>query len=88
MLERKTQSAETREKRPRREPKAAAEGSSAGPGRGESDPEAIKTLVLTGLPADLTKAVLWKRIRKVDEKAELRYPVEGEENTGKSRLGS
>jgi nucleolar protein 4 len=39
-------------------------------------------LVLTGLPTDLTKAVLWKRIRKVDEKAELRYPVEGESNTG------
>jgi len=84
MLERKTQSAETREKRPRREPKTAAEGSSTGAGaaRGESDPEAIKTLVLTGLPADLTKAVLWKRIRKVDEKAELRYPIEGEDNTG------
>lgn len=47
-----------------------------------ADPEAIKTLVLTGLPSDITKAVLWKRVRKVHESIDLRFPVEGEEATG------
>lgn len=51
-----------------------------------SDPDAIRTLVLTGLPADLTKAVLWKKIRKVHDGVDLKYPVEGEDNTGRSRL--
>ena len=48
----------------------------------DSDPDAIRTLVLTGLPADVTKAVLWKKVRKVDDKLELKYPVEGEEGAG------
>lgn len=45
------------------------------------DPNAIRTLIVTGLPSDLTKAVLWKKIRKVNAKAEVEYPVEGEANT-------
>lgn len=57
-----------------RAPEAAADEASA-------DPNAIRTLVLTGLPGDLTKAVLWKKIRKVNGQAEIEYPVEGEENT-------
>jgi nucleolar protein 4 len=47
----------------------------------DADPNAIRTLVITGLPADLTKAVLWKKIRKVNGEAEIEYPVEGEEKT-------
>lgn len=38
-------------------------------------------MVLTGLPTDITKAVLWKRVRKVHESIDLRYPVEGEDAT-------
>ncbi|WVO24909.1 uncharacterized protein IAS62_006289 [Cryptococcus decagattii] len=52
------------------------------PGQTDSkstDPKAIQTLVLTGLPSDITKNVLWKKIRKVNEKAELVFPVEAEE---------
>jgi len=49
---------------------------------GSTDPNAIKTLVLTGLPKDLTKNVLWKRVRKVSDQIELVYPVEGQEDTG------
>lgn len=37
--------------------------------------------MLTGLPADLTKAVLWKKVRKVNDKATLEFPIEGELNT-------
>lgn len=65
-------------KEPKRPRNIATEAS----GSSSSDPEAIKTLVLTGLPADLTKAVLWKKVRKVNENLELRYPVEGEDATG------
>jgi hypothetical protein len=51
---------------------------------GSTDPNAIKTLVVTGLPKDLTKNVLWKRVRKVSDKIELVFPVEGSEDTGSS----
>lgn len=64
---------EPKAKKPRREP---VEGS--------NDPDAIRTLVLTGLPGDLTKAVLWKKVRKVHDQVELKYPIEGEEATGMS----
>jgi len=50
------------------------------------DPNAIRSLVLSGLPAELTKAVLWKKVRKIDDRVELLYPVEGEVNTGESCL--
>jgi nucleolar protein 4 len=49
-----------------------------------NDPNAIRTLVLSGLPKDLTKAVLWKKVRKADETIDLRYPIEGEIDTGRS----
>jgi len=65
-------------KEPKRPRKPTAEA-------GSSDPEAIKTLVLTGLPSDLTKAVLWKKVRKVNENLELRYPVE-EDATGELNI--
>ncbi|WVF70433.1 hypothetical protein IAT40_005223 [Kwoniella sp. CBS 6097] len=44
-----------------------------------SDPNAIRTLVLSGLPEGLTKNVLWKKVRKVNENAEVIYPVPAEE---------
>ena len=46
------------------------------------DPDAIRTLVLSGLPNDITKAVLWKKIRKVDDRVELVYPIDGDSKTG------
>jgi nucleolar protein 4 len=49
------------------------------------DPNAIRTLILSGLPSDLTKAVLWKKVRKTDDRVELQYPIEGEDNVGESR---
>ncbi|WWD08119.1 hypothetical protein V865_006230 [Kwoniella europaea PYCC6329] len=48
------------------------------------DPNAIRTLVLSGLPDGITKNVLWKKVRKIDGKAELVYPVPVEENEGES----
>jgi nucleolar protein 4 len=51
---------------------------------GSTDPNAIKTLVVTGLPKDLTKNVLWKKVRKIGNDIELVYPVEGEQDTGES----
>lgn len=51
---------------------------------GPTDPNAIKTLVLSNLPEDITKAVLWKKVRKVDDSIELVYPVEGQSATGAS----
>ncbi|ODN75187.1 hypothetical protein L202_06385 [Cryptococcus amylolentus CBS 6039] len=51
--------------------------------KGPSDPNAIRTLVLSGLPAGITKAVLWKKIRKTNDKAEVVYPVEAEEGEEK-----
>ncbi|WVQ97481.1 hypothetical protein IAU59_004595 [Kwoniella sp. CBS 9459] len=44
-----------------------------------SDPNAIRTLVLSGLPEGLTKNVLWKKVRKVNDNAEVIYPVPAEE---------
>jgi nucleolar protein 4 len=55
------------------------------PVAGSSDPNAIKTLVVTGLPKDLTKNVLWKKVRKVSNSIELIYPVEDQEDTGEMR---
>jgi len=69
-----------REARPAKKPRVSA--ADAGEGQAtDSDPNAIRTLVVTGLPNDLTKAVLWKKIRKVNDAAEVQYPVEGEANT-------
>jgi nucleolar protein 4 len=47
----------------------------------DADPNAIRTLVLTGLPADITKPVLWKKVRKAHPGIELVFPVEGEDAT-------
>ncbi|CAK9784974.1 hypothetical protein CC85DRAFT_267175 [Cutaneotrichosporon oleaginosum] len=47
----------------------------------DADPNAIRTVVLTGLPADITKPVLWKKVRKVHPGIELVFPVEGEDAT-------
>jgi nucleolar protein 4 len=44
--------------------------------------------VVAGLPKDLTKNVLWKRVRKVNDAIELVFPVEGQEDTGRSRFSS
>jgi nucleolar protein 4 len=38
---------------------------------------------VTGLPKDVTKNVLWKKVRKISNSIELVYPVEGEDETGK-----
>lgn len=46
----------------------------------KEDPKAIRTVVLGGLP-EVTKAVLWKKVRKVHEGIELVFPLEGEEGT-------
>lgn len=51
-----------------------------------TDPNAIRTLVLSGLPAGLTKAVLWKKVRKVDDRVDLVFPVEGVAGTGEHYL--
>ena len=54
---------------------AAAAGSSAG-----SDPLAIRTIVISNLPAGLNKATLWKKIRKLSynlSPASLQFPLEG-----------
>jgi nucleolar protein 4 len=58
-----------------------------------ADPNAIRTLVLTGLPKDLDKNTLWKKIRKLDgveKKDDLVYPVEkgtGEDGVANEAIG-
>lgn len=52
-----------------------------------SDANAIRTLVLTGIPADVDKSTLWKRVRKVDGidggvQEGLKYPVEIDAGAG------
>lgn len=42
------------------------------------DPKAIRTVVVSGLP-EVTKAVLWKKVRKVNEGIEIIFPVDGQE---------
>ncbi|KAK4684518.1 nucleolar protein 4, partial [Tremellales sp. Uapishka_1] len=54
--------------------------SEAPPAAINADPKAIQTLILSGLPAGITKQVLWKRVRKVNEHVELVFPIEGEED--------
>ncbi|WWC67499.1 uncharacterized protein I206_101407 [Kwoniella pini CBS 10737] len=56
----------------------------AGEDKPTGDPNAIRTLVLSGLPEGITKNVLWKKVRKVDDKAELVYPVPAEEGETES----
>ncbi|KAL1408493.1 RNA recognition motif-containing protein [Vanrija albida] len=79
MKERKEAQAAPRQAK---KPRVAAGEESTGP----SDPNAIRTLILSGLPADLTKAVLWKKVRKANDKAELVYPIEGEENVNTANI--
>jgi nucleolar protein 4 len=67
--------------RPKKEPKQPRPSQAAA---GSNDPNAIKTLVVTGLPKDLTKNVLWKRVRKISNDIELVFPVEDQEDTGNS----
>lgn len=73
---------EVLESRPAKKARVTAADVDANAGGDDSsDPNAIRTLVLTGLPADITKAVLWKKIRKVNAESEVIFPVEGEEKT-------
>jgi nucleolar protein 4 len=56
---------------------SAAAGSSAAAG---GDPLAIRTIVISNLPAGLNKATLWKKIRKLSynlSPSSLRFPLEG-----------
>nr|XP_018265951.1 nucleolar protein 4 [Kwoniella dejecticola CBS 10117]OBR88109.1 nucleolar protein 4 [Kwoniella dejecticola CBS 10117] len=68
------------ELRPKPQPRIAA-----GEDKPVGDPNAIRTLVLSGLPEGITKNVLWKKVRKVDDKAELVYPVPAEEGESASQ---
>ncbi|KAK8846604.1 hypothetical protein IAR55_005690 [Kwoniella newhampshirensis] len=74
LKERKVERAEAQlNPKPKPTPRAA-------PGEEKSsDPNAIRTLVLSGLPEAITKNVLWKKVRKVNENAELVYPVTSED---------
>jgi nucleolar protein 4 len=65
------------------------------PVKKSTDSNAIRTLVLSGIPADVDKSTLWKRVRKVDGidggvQEGLKYPVEievGEGEEVKETLG-
>lgn len=46
-----------------------------------TDPNAIRTVIVSGLPKDVSKNVLWKKVRKTGE-CELVYPIEGAPETG------
>nr|XP_019047635.1 nucleolar protein 4 [Kwoniella bestiolae CBS 10118]OCF26565.1 nucleolar protein 4 [Kwoniella bestiolae CBS 10118] len=65
--------------KPKSRPRVAAGEEKSG------DPNAIRTLVLSGLPEGITKNVLWKKVRKVDDRAELVYPVPAEEGEESSQ---
>ncbi|KZV91655.1 hypothetical protein EXIGLDRAFT_675838 [Exidia glandulosa HHB12029] len=41
------------------------------------DPLAARTIVISGLPADINSKVLWKKIRKEDGAEDVQYPVDG-----------
>jgi nucleolar protein 4 len=47
-------------------------------GDDNKDPKAIRTVVVSGLP-EVTKAVLWKKVRKVNEGIEVIFPVDGQD---------
>lgn len=57
---------------------AGAAGVKVEEGEEGKDPKAIRTVVVSGLP-EVTKAVLWKKVRKVNEGIEVLFPVEGQE---------
>lgn len=42
----------------------------------DRDPNAIRTVILSGIP-NVTKAVLWKKVRKVHEGIDLHFPLDG-----------
>lgn len=64
-----------------KKPRKSAADAAAGE---DKDPNAIRTLILSGIPEDVTKAVLWKKIRKVDDQVEVGYPLEGQKGIGPS----
>lgn len=48
-----------------------------------SDPNAIRTVIISGLPAGIEKNVLWKKVRKTGD-CELVFPIDGAPDTGMS----
>ncbi|CCO31543.1 putative RNA-binding protein C4F6,14 [Rhizoctonia solani AG-1 IB] len=51
--------------------------------KGPNDPEAIRTLIVTNLPAGTNSKVLWKKARKIPGATEVVYPVpDHDEHTG------
>ncbi|KDQ16850.1 hypothetical protein BOTBODRAFT_30748 [Botryobasidium botryosum FD-172 SS1] len=45
------------------------------------DPNAIRTLVVANLPSDLTKAALWKKVRKQDGAESVEWPINDDNST-------
>jgi nucleolar protein 4 len=48
----------------------------------EQDKEAIRTIVISGLPDDLDSKPLWKKVRKYEGAESFIYPIEGISNQG------
>lgn len=63
---------------PRKAPRVASQ--SAVNGTANADPDAIRTVVLSGIPSDVDRNTLWKKVRKLDgiageSKEALLYPA-------------
>ena len=73
--------------------KAAKLASRSSKPAGPADPLAIRTVVVSGLPADIDSKTLWKKIRKLAGAEKVEWPVksdaEQEDSTfGTSRIAS
>lgn len=44
------------------------------------DPNAIRTIVVSGLPLGIDSKVLWKKMRKYPGAEKVEWPVKGDEN--------
>lgn len=43
--------------------------------KGPHDPDAVRTLVVSGLPSGIDQKVLWKKFRKSEGATDVKWPV-------------
>ncbi|KAH7099952.1 hypothetical protein BKA62DRAFT_268558 [Auriculariales sp. MPI-PUGE-AT-0066] len=68
------------EVKPKKQPRVAqleTQGPSPAKAPVQHDGQAIRTIVISGLPTGVDSKVLWKKIRKEDGAEEIKYPVDG-----------
>lgn len=55
--------------------------------RNVNDPQAIRTIIVSGLPASIDSKTLWKKIRKYQGAQAVEWPAKGENSVEDQSTG-